>query len=127
MWFWGFFAVIFGLLTLALAYFAWAPDRLLALHQFLTGNDAERELDGAQYTFMRITRRASLASLVICLTLTGLFTRTAVDYARTQEIRDQHDAARFEKIRKSGVGALYSGNWQNGVPPKDGPPARPGK
>lgn len=128
MWLWGFFAVVFALTTLVLAYFSWFPEQLLALHEYLTGRDAARELDRATYSFMRMTRRLCAIPAVICLVIAACFVNAAVQAARDQPANDRHDQERFERIRKLGAGSLYSQHGSELTAPMRGPanpPAAP--
>jgi hypothetical protein len=109
---WTFLALFFALISMALGFFAWFPERLLFLHHRLTGRDAIRELDGAHYVFMRLTRRVCVVPMVVCLLIALCFTWTAVNDARMNEINERRDKERFEKIRRQGAGSIYSQAWQ---------------
>ncbi len=110
--FWTFLASLFALVSLVLGFFAWFPELLIDLHQRLTDRDAVRELDGAHYSFLRLTRRVCAVPMAVCLVISLCFVRAAVNDARTREAREQHDNEREEKIRKYGVGSIYSQAWQ---------------
>ena len=123
---WTIFALFFIALALILAYFTWLPDRLLALHQYLTGRDAASELDRASYTFLRLTRRLCAIPAIICLVIGVRFVQAAVRAANEHPANVQHDQKRFEDIRRHGVGSLLSQQPNQIAAPRPGAPAAPG-
>lgn len=108
MWLWLFFALLFLTAALALAFFTWQPDKLLAVHMYLTGRNAENEMDAASYTFVRLTRRFCAIPAIVCLLIGIGFAQSAMRAAKERPENERHDQARFEAIRKHGVGALLS-------------------
>lgn len=133
MWLWLFCAVFFVALALLLAFFSLLPERLLAVHRYLTGRDADQEMDAASYTFQRITRRLCAGPAIVSLIIGVCFVQSAVKAARQRPDDERRDQQRFEQIKKQGVGSLLSqqlqarGSSAPGQPGAPQPPGRPGK